>query len=317
LTDLLKGLVIQNHLKKYIIEYNEEIYSCEVSGRFKYMAFLKSDYPVVGDYVHFRMMNEEEGIIEKVEERRNTLSRLSTSLEFNEQIFAANIDVLFICISMNEDFHMKKVLNFMNLSKSAFETIVLLTKSDLTDHPQDYINEVKKYVENQIYGISVYHDEDVCFIKNLLKDKVAIFIGSSGVGKSTLINALLKEEHFQTKTIRQSDAQGRHTTVHKELVHLDNGGIVIDSPGIRVVENFYHENLEDEFSDIVEFSSKCKFRDCNHEQEPGCYVKEMLETGELLEERFDQYLRAKRLNAHVKRQMEIKERMLNKRKNSF
>ncbi len=314
-TNLIKGRVIANHVSKYIVEYNKQKYTLEVSGRFKYIAYLKSDYPVVGDYVLFRETGDLEGIIESVVERENTLKRLGTYGDGNEQLIAANIDIVFVCMSLNEDFHIKKLHNFLRLAHNTnFEAIVLLTKKDLCEDIEVYITQVESITSDPIYTISIYDQDDIGTLHDIIDNKTAVFIGSSGVGKSSIVNGLLGEEHFKTNGIRISDAQGHHTTVHRELVHLDNGGSIIDSPGIRIVNSFYVDNLEDEFSDITTLSKECRFSDCTHTSEPGCAVQDALISGELDENLFDSYNHTLRLNAHAMRQARAKTRRQEKRK---
>ncbi len=315
MTNLNKGRVISNHLTKYIVEHKTEKFSLEVSGRFKYTAYSKSDYPVVGDYVYFRETNHNEGIIEAIEERKNTLSRLGISNVFNQQIIASNIDMVFICVSLNQDYHIRKVLNFLSMTQSNdFERILLFTKSDLTENYDEYINEVREYTDIDIKLISSFNESDINELKEFIDTNTCVFIGSSGVGKSTIINKLIGEQHFDTAEIRISDAQGRHTTAHRELITLDTGGAIIDSPGIRIVQSYIVENVEEEFKDIIDISNECKFRDCSHDREPGCKIQKSLEEGSLLEERYNQYTKAMKLNAHVKRQERAKGIMQNKRK---
>lgn len=312
--DLLRGRVVANHLTKYIVEYNENRLTLEVSGRFKYIATGKDDYPVVGDYVLFHKTKHNNGIIEQIESRRNKLSRLGTKKTFGEQIIATNIDIVFLCISLNEDFNTKKLSNFLRLAHSDnFKTVILLTKKDLCNNSEHFLDEVRKFTEDEAYLVSIYEQADIDRIREIISKGTAIFIGSSGVGKSSIINKLLDTEYFKTNEIRISDAQGRHTTVHKELVHLANGGSIIDSPGIRIVNSYFLENIEDEFSEITKLSSGCKFSDCTHTNEPGCNVKKAVLSGELEEEELDQYFKTLRLNAYSKKQEMKKQRILEKR----
>ncbi|MBN2503795.1 MAG: ribosome small subunit-dependent GTPase A, partial [Bacilli bacterium] len=140
-------------------------------------------------------------------------------------------------------------------------------------------------------------------LKDYLKNKTAVFIGSSGVGKSTIINKIIGEEHFQTNDIRMGDDQGRHTTVSRELLRLENGGKVIDTPGIRIVSSYFVP--ENDFEDIMNLAEGCRFNDCRHEGEPGCMVQKAIQTGELDPGRFFQYQKAMKLNEHNrKRELE-------------
>jgi len=311
---LLKGRVIIAHLTKYIVELNNKKYSLEVSGRFKYMALDKSDYPVVGDYVLFMPTYDNEGIIETVVERRNTIKRLAVSDIHNGQIIAANIDLVFVCMSLNNDFNITKLQKLLSLTYSDdYQTIILLTKSDLCDNPTDYINEVKIINGEEVITVSVFNDSDINEIEKIIGKRSCVFIGSSGVGKSTIINSLIGEEHFATKGIRETDAQGRHTTVHRELIHLKNGGVVIDTPGIRTIDSYYIADMESHFDDITQLANDCRFRDCTHTNEVGCQVKEAILSGDLPIERFDQYQHAERLNRFVIRREKQKQRIQEKR----
>jgi ribosome biogenesis GTPase len=165
--------------------------------------------------------------------------------------------------------------------------------------------------DNEVKAISAYNKNDILMIKNDLKNKTAVFIGSSGVGKSTLINTLIGEEYLKTKDIRISDAQGRHTTVNRELIELDNNTKVIDTPGIRIVSSYFVS--ENEFEDILALSEGCRFKNCSHENEPGCMVQQALDTGVLSIDRWQQYQKVLRLNKFNKRREKERERILTKR----
>ena len=267
----------------------------------------------MGDYVLFRELDNNEGIIEKIEARISSLKRLATTDKHQAQILASNIDFVYLCMSMNEDFNIRKLRNFLSLTYSIdYTTTILLTKKDLTEDIEYYINEVTLISDLNILPISVFDDDDISILKNQIKNKTCVFIGSSGVGKSTIINKLIGEQHFATKDIRLSDAQGRHTTVHRELVELDNGGSVIDSPGIRVVNSYVIDDMDAHFEDIDALQQNCRFRDCTHINEPGCAVIEAIDQNELAPERLAQYWKANNLNQHNIRKEKMKLRQLNK-----
>ncbi|MFA5467375.1 MAG: ribosome small subunit-dependent GTPase A, partial [Candidatus Izemoplasmatales bacterium] len=265
------GRVVEVYRERYLVETNNIIRFMEVSGHFRHLNHLKNSFPQVGDYVNFHLANEDSGIIDAVQNRRSILERTDAGAIGERQILAANIDLVFICLSMNQDFHPKKLRNYLNLTYGGvFETVVLLTKKDLCPDPQMYVNQVRSITDEPFLVVSVYDQEDMMKIQNLVKNKTAVLIGSSGVGKSTIINELLNEERFATNTIRLADAQGRHTTVNRELVHLPEGGSIIDTPGLRLV--YAYEVDPAGFLDIETLSEGCLYRNCTHTVEPGCMV---------------------------------------------
>lgn len=316
LNEMKKGRIITKHYTKYIALYNNQKYTLEVSGRFKYIAYDRSDYPVVGDYVTFRETNSYEGIIEKVHERKSELKRLSV-LQTNEaQLLAANIDVVFLCMSLNEDFNVKKLQNFLSLTYSKhYENIILLTKLDLCDDLEHKINQVKSVTDDEVFAVNSFDDEYIQSIEEMIGTRTAVFIGSSGVGKSTIINKLINDDYFTTNEVRFSDAQGRHTTVHRELIDLKSGGAVIDTPGIRIVNSYIIEDIESHFDDVLRFANKCKFRDCTHSNEPGCEVMKAIDNYSLTQERLMQYEKAVKLNEFNQRRESQKAKALETKNN--
>ncbi len=309
---LLLGQAIAVYKERYLVEHNENKTMMEVSGRFKYMNYLKSDFPQIGDFVKYRAVDENFGIIESICERTSVLDRLDVGFVQERQILAVNVDIVFICMSLNEDFNLRKLRNFLTLTyDSNFKTVILLTKKDLCEDIEEYINKTKTLTNNEIIAITVYNDIDILNLKNVIAENTAVFIGSSGVGKSTVINKLIGEEHFKTKLIRLSDAQGRHATVNRELIHLKAGGKVIDTPGIRIVSSYFVS--EGSFEDIQSLSEGCYYKDCTHNKEPGCLVQKSLQTGELDFERYKQYLKVIRLNRFNKQREIERQRIIDKR----
>jgi len=311
---LLTSQVIAVYKDRYLLEGDSKPLEAEVSGRFRYLAQTKADYPQIGDVVGYHLSSDLLAIIETIHERRSTLERLDVGTIGERHILAVNIDICFITLSLNLDYNIKKLRNYLSLTAgSQFETIILLTKKDLCPSVDAFVAKTKAISEYRILAVSAYDASDIDMLKSIIKDKTAVFIGSSGVGKSTLINQLLGDDRLQTNTIRMGDAQGRHTTVSRELIRLDNGGKVIDTPGIRIVSSYLVS--ETDFEDILALSEGCRYRDCQHQREPGCRVQQAIHSGELDPGRFQQYQKALKQSAY-NREREHERLMIQERINS-
>lgn len=314
---LKKAVVIAVHRTEYITECDGQRVSASLAGRFHYLTFDKNDYPVVGDYVLLRMVDAKAGVIESVESRRNVFKRSGVGLSGEAQVLAANLDSIFVCMGLDKDFNIRKLQNFLSLTYGVdADVVILLTKRDLVEDVSSYRDEVQEHFDEEILVVSSYNEEDIREIEQKIGQGTTIFVGSSGVGKSSIINALLEEEKFKVNSVRESDSQGRHTTTHRELLHLANGGKVIDTPGIRIVYSHVVEDVEDAFEEVLVFAENCKFRDCKHEKEPGCNVRKALEDGDLSEERFKAYTKILKLNRYHKKRDQERVRMMDK-KNAY
>lgn len=292
--------IIEIHREQYTIvtEFGEK------NARLKGSVFYNDDknivYPTVGDFVLVRRNTQGDDIIYKVLERKSKFSRMDTFNEV-EQLVAANFDYVFIMTSMNHDFNVKRIERYLAVAwQSGAIPIIILTKSDICS---DY-----SYYEEQLAGIAI--GVNILAVSSVTGDgieelgayikpaKTIVFLGSSGVGKSSLVNAIAKEEIMKVSSIRESDSRGRHTTTHRQLTMLKNGTMIMDTPGMRLIGMWeVSEGINKTFCDIEELAKKCKFANCTHESEPGCAVREALNNGELSEVRWTNY---KKLEKEVK-----------------
>ena len=258
------------------------------------------ELPVVGDYVIINKDKYDNYTIEKIVNRKNTLKKLSidrTTEKYKkgkEQILASNVDIVFIVTSLNNDFNMARLERLVLLGNKANSKIAfILTKSDLCSL-KDREN-YKKIIEDRfnypVFIISSYNKEGIDDLKSVWKEnETAVFIGSSGVGKSTLINTLLDNDEIKTNDIRHKDDKGKHTTTSRNLYVLKDSRIVIDEPGIRsVVSNDMNSDLNVVFSKIIELSKECKYTTCTHENIKVCRILQAIENGEISQEEFNRY----------------------------
>ena len=260
----------------------------------------RDELPVVGDYVIINKDEYDNYTIEEIVNRKNTLKKLSvdrTTEKYKngkEQILASNVDIVFIVTSLNNDFNIARLERLVLLGNKANSKIAfILTKSDLCS-VKDREN-YKKIIEDRfnypVFIISSYNKEGIDDLKSVWKEnETAVFIGSSGVGKSTLINTLLDNNEIKTNDIRHKDDKGKHTTTSRNLYILKDSRIVIDEPGIRsVASNDMNSDLNVVFSKIIELSKECKYTTCTHENIKVCRILQAIENGEISQEEFNRY----------------------------
>ena len=294
---LFEGLFLariteQHHdIYKVISEQGE--LQAGVSGKFAYDANNDTDFPAVGDWVMIDRVNGSGGnaVIHQILSRKSVFVRKAAGTGNAVQIIAANVDVIFICMSLNADFNMRRLERYLSIAWDSMATpVIVLTKSDLCDDLEQKLADVN--------AVSVGSDVIICssMAENgyqsvtgyITEGRTIAFLGSSGVGKTTLINRLLGEDILATKAIREDDGKGRHTTTRRQLLLLPAGGIVIDTPGMREL-HLSTGDLSKSFEDIDELASHCKYRDCSHNAEPGCAVRAAIAAGELSAKRFENY----------------------------
>ena len=254
-------------------------------------------FPTVGDFVLIDYIDNGDSRITATLPRRTFFSRRDPDVGRGEQVIAANFDTVFIMQSLNDNFNPKRLERYLTaVRQSGAEPVVVLTKADLTDDYLPYILETSRVAEGvETHIVSSKTGYGMEYLRKYLQPgRTLLFLGSSGVGKSSLVNALAGEEIMDTSGIRESDSRGRHTTTHRELVMLQNGTMVIDTPGMRELGMWdISEGLGQAFADIEKYAAMCRFRDCRHETEPGCAVRAAIERGELDESRLESYNKLK------------------------
>ena len=254
-------------------------------------------FPTVGDFVLIDYIDNGDSRITATLPRRTFFSRRDPDVGRGEQVIAANFDTVFIMQSLNDNFNPKRLERYLTaVRQSGAEPVVVLTKADLTDDYLPYILETSRVAEGvETHIVSSKTGYGMEYLRKYLQPgRTLVFLGSSGVGKSSLVNALAGEEIMDTSGIRESDSRGRHTTTHRELVMLQNGTMVIDTLGMRELGMWdISEGLGQAFADIEKYAAMCRFRDCRHETEPGCAVRAAIERGELDESRLESYNKLK------------------------
>lgn len=293
--------IIAEHKGRYAILLDDKELSAEITGKMMFAAETRKDYPAVGDWVAVQLYGDNSpAIVHHILPRKTVLSRKSSGREIEEQIIATNMDIVFIIQGLDNNFNLRRLERFLVIAtQSGAEPVILLSKTDLLseDEVSKQIEEVRTVSKNTpviAYSAkTLIHVEDIKAL--ITKDSTVCFIGSSGSGKSTLINRFLGREKIQTQEVREEDSRGKHTTTHRELIALESGGSVIDTPGLREIGLWeVGSSIEEAFTDIEDLALNCKFTDCSHDQEPGCAVRSALENGTLEQERYESYLKLRR-----------------------
>lgn len=290
--------VTEQHRDRYKIMGERGEKAASVSGKFIYQATAMTDFPAVGDWV---MVNGgadggEKAVIHQVLPRKSVFTRKAPGSGGEIQIVAANIDVVFICMSLKDDFNLRRLERYLTVAwDSGAKPMVVLTKADLCEDAAAMAVEAATAAIGAEIMVcsSVAAEGEKAVRESMRSGETVAFIGSSGVGKSTLINCLIGEERLRVNTIRKGDGKGRHTTTHRQLLLLPTGSIVIDTPGMRELQ-LNMADLSRSFEDIEALAAHCKFRDCSHRQEPGCAVQAAVDRGELPPKRLENYRKLQR-----------------------
>ena len=251
------------------------------------------DFPTTGDFVMIHYIDNGDSQIIATLPRKTFFSRREPGPVPRDQAVAANFDYVFIMQSLNLDFNPKRLERYLTLAwQSGATPVILLTKADLVEDYWDYLTQVDRVAAGvNIHVVSAHTGYGLPRLNAYLQPgKTVVFLGSSGVGKSSLVNALAREEIMAVSAIREDDSKGRHTTTHRQLIRLQSGVMIIDTPGMRELGMWdVSEGLDQAFADVESYLGKCRFSDCKHEREPGCAIRAAIEAGQLDISRWESY----------------------------
>lgn len=310
LSDFEIGRVIAEHKERYIVKTEQGEFDAEITGNLRFSSKSHEDFPAVGDWVVLTIHDSDFAIIHSILPRQAVISRQAVGKFGEIQIIATNIDYAFLVQAVDRDFNINRLERYLTICNSSkVKPIIVLTKTDLINEQK--ITEITGSIKQRINDILFFaisnetHDGYETLKMSIEKGKTYCMLGSSGVGKSTLLNNLSGATLMKTDTISKSTNKGRHITSHRELIVLENGGILIDNPGMREVGIADTAiGLETTFDRIISLSQKCKFKDCTHTNEIGCAVLDAVEKGEIDKKFYENYLKMEREKAHFESTIE-------------
>lgn len=298
------GRVVAEHKERYVVKTASVEMEAEITGNLRFAAQNREDFPAVGDWVLLSIYDTDFAVIHHIMPRFSVIKRQAAGHFGDVQIIAANIDVAFLVQAVDRDFNLNRLERYLTICYSSkVSPVIILTKTDLTSENRlaEIIEMVKLRIGNvPVIAVSNETHKGIDELKKVIeKGKTYCLLGSSGVGKSTLLNSLSGEKLMTTSTISESTGKGRHTTSHRELIVLANGGILIDNPGMRevgIADN--SSGLETTFDRIISFAENCKYNNCTHTSEAGCAVIEAVQNGEIEKAAYENYLKMEREKAH-------------------
>jgi ribosome biogenesis GTPase len=290
------------------------IITAELSGNLSHHV-AKDHVPKVGDWVAARLLPSDKAVVEAVVPRHSAIVRKVAGQQTLKQVIAANVDIAFVLLGLDNDFSVERLKRFLyQLSIGAVDPVIVLNKADKVKDVTLYLARLRELDLPVIVTTATEGSGVAEILASIPSGSTAILLGSSGVGKSTLTNQLLGREVQATNVVRASDDTGQHTTVHRELFMLPNGGMLIDTPGIRELQLWgTQEDLDDTFADIARLISQCKYSTCQHGNEPGCAIQAALRSGELQASHYADYTKMKSELAGLRKKTEARTRQANKK----
>lgn len=304
LTGFEIGRVISEHKERYMVVTEDGESEAEITGNLRFSARSREDFPAVGDWVALIANDGGPAIIHSILPRQSMIKRQAVGRTAELQIIAANIDYAFLVQAVDRDYSINRIERYLTICHTSKVTpIVVLTKTDLIDKPQldEITDRIKKRIDNiRVIAVSNETRDHYDDLRQILQQgKTYCLLGSSGVGKSTLINNLSGKSLMKTGAISDTSNRGRHVTSHREMTVIDGGSILIDNPGMRevgIADN--SEGLETTFDRIVSLAQECKFKDCTHTGETGCAVIGAVETGDIDSASYENFLKMEREKSH-------------------
>jgi ribosome biogenesis GTPase len=304
--DYIPARVYRQDVNRYHLLSAEGELTGTLLGRLHSSATSKAELPTVGDWVLTSPADQNDPtsvVIERNLDRFSKFSRKEAGEKFNEQVVAANIDTVFIVSGLDDNFNVNRIERYLLLAwSSGASPVVVLNKADLCADIEGKIEKLQSVaVGVPTIPVSAHSGQGIDLLRPYVNPGHTVaLLGSSGVGKSTIINALLGYERFETGEVRDSDSKGRHTTTFREMCTMQSGGLVIDTPGMREIQIWADEaSLAQSFSDVDDYAVKCRFNDCEHNSEPGCAVQEAISKGHLDESRLTSFRKFGRELTHL------------------
>jgi len=316
---LVPARVAREDKEAYLVFSEHGELTARVTGSVRHNAESRSEFPAVGDWVVIEPRPKEgEATIHAVLPRKSKFSRQAPGGRTEEQVLAANIDTVFLVSGLDENFNVRRIERYVTLAwESGAGPVILLNKADVCDDVEARISEVESAVFGvPLHTISATENQGLHVLRRYIsKGKTVAFFGSSGVGKSTIINSLLGEERQKVNAISEAVGKGKHTTTHRELILFPDGGVVIDTPGMRGLHMWCDDNgVKRSFDDIEELARLCRFRDCRHGTEPGCAVRKALDEGVLEAKRYGNYLKLQKEVKFLARREDQRARLIERAK---